>query len=308
MMTFSKFCEKWEAMPCVENSFLRLGVGHPLDIQIGCGVNNYKSLVIMDTGAVKDVPSSYAVRVVNSQMDNGKMCLEFQLVHTSFEEEFQRLCWDLIVSTVESAQPLDDMIKRYMTWQRLFQYAKRGSLSFEEQKGLLGELLYLEEQINEIGAEEAVAAWCGPDGSDQDFVFAESWTEVKTAALAAESVRISSLQQLEQEVDGTLIVYLLEKSQEGRGKICLLNVVARIRRILGNIPLSSDSFEMKLFKYGYRNNEEFEYRKNWFRSMGKNVYAVTQDFPCLTRKNVPEGVVVAHYELSLAYIEQFRRR
>lgn len=307
-MTFDEFQKKWANMPERQNSFLSLGDVHPLRLQIGHGTNNYKSFIVMDSGEVKDVPSSFAIQAANPKLSNGKRALEFQLVYNSFEEEFQRLCWDMIEVTVESPRPLNDMIARYMTWQRLLQYYRRGKMSFERQKGLLGELLFFQKLIEKYGSQYAVDAWCGPDGSDQDYLFESTWAEVKAIALASESVKISSLEQLNQETDGTLVVYVLEKSIPGNQRITLPDIVADIRQQLTADVLVLDKFNMKLFKYGYRDRDEDDYRQNCFRLIETRIYEVTDVFPKLTRKNVPPEVSVCKYELSLPSLEIYRRK
>lgn len=307
-MTFHEFQVKWRAIPERQNSYLSLGNVHPLDLQIGYGSNNFKSLVVMNAGVVKDIPSSFAVQVENPELTNGTRVLEFQLIHNSFEEEFQRLCWDMIEVTIESLHPLNDMIARYMTWQRLLQYYSPGIMSFERQKGLLGELLYFQEIVSHFGIHYAINAWCGPDGCDQDYLFETYWAEVKTTALASESVRISSLEQFEQEQDGLLIIYVLEKSTPGENRISLPDVVSEIRRSVAADSVAADKFEMKLFKYGYRSNDEDKYQKNWFRLIEKREYIVDERFPKLTRKNVPAGLSACRYELSLQALESYRRK
>lgn len=306
-MTFLEFQAKWAAMPERQNCYLSLGDIHPLSLQIGHGSNSFKSFVVMDSGAVKDIPSSFAIKAENPILANGKMALEFQLVYNSFEEEFQRLCWDMIEATVESPCPLKDMIARYMAWQRLLQYYRMGIMSFERQKGLLGELLFLQEIINTYGAQFAVTSWCGPDGSDQDYLFETSWAEIKTIALATKRIKISSLEQLEQEQDGYLIVYVLEQSTPGENRVALPDIVASIRQLLAENLILADQFEMKIFKYGYREKDEDKYRKNYFRVIEKREYLVDDRFPKLTRKSVPTELLACKYELSLPAIEQYRR-
>ena len=306
-MTFHEFQSKWASMPERQNSYLSLGDIHPLRLQIGHGSNNFKSFVIMDSGTVKDIPSSFAVKAENPILASGKRALEFQLVRNSFEEEFQRLCWDMIEATMDSPYPLQDMISRYMAWQKLLQYCQMGIMSFERQKGLLGELLFLREIINTYGAQFAVRSWCGPDGSDQDYLFETSWAEIKTTSLASKSVKISSLEQLDQEQEGYLIVYVLEKSTPGENRIALPDIVTSIRHILAETPIIADQFEMKIFKYGYRDKDEENYRENCFRVIEKREYSVDDRFPKLTRKNVPAALSACKYELSLPAIEQYRR-
>ena len=64
---------------------------------------------------------------------------------------------------------LNTLMHRYITWQKLLQYENKSVMSFQRQKGLLGELIYLSKMIDDIGTEAAVDSWAGPDGSDQDY-------------------------------------------------------------------------------------------------------------------------------------------
>lgn len=305
-MKFNSLKEKWDGMPVVGNGFLKLELEHPLDLQIGYSVSSYKSFVIMNTGIVKNIPSSFAVKVLNIQLEGLSWILEFQLIHSAFEEEFLRLCWDMIEYSCSEENSLNALIQRYMTWQKLLQYENKSVMSFEKQKGLLGELLFLFGLIDDIGVEEAVDSWTGPDGSDQDFVFATDWIEVKSVSLASQTVHISSLQQLQQENSGHLIVFFLEKTTIGENRVCIVDVVNEIKEKLINNARYLERFEVKLYKYGYRNNHEHEYNSNQFRFVEKRAYTVNEFFPKLTGDIVSTEIVSCQYELSLAAIEKYR--
>lgn len=152
-MKFDELKEKWNNIPNVGNGFLKLGLDHPLNLQIGYSQNTYKSFVVMDTGIIKDIPSSFAVKVTNVQLKDMTWILEFQLVHPAFEEEFLRLCWDMIEYSSKEENVLNALIHRYMTWQKLLQYENKNVMSYQRQKGLLGELIYLSEIIDLLGIE-----------------------------------------------------------------------------------------------------------------------------------------------------------
>ncbi len=306
-MKFDELKDKWDNMPAVGNGFLKLGLEHPLDLQIGYSRNAYKSFVVMDTGIIKNIPSSFAVKVTNVQLTNMSWILEFQLVHPSFEEEFLRLCWDMIEYSSKEENVLNALIHRYMTWQKLLQYENKSVMSFQRQKGLLGELIFLSNMIDDIGVETAVDSWTGPDGSDQDYQFASEWVEIKSISLASETVRISSLQQLQQEKEGQLIVYILESTTAGEDRISLVDVVNEIKTKLANNARYLDRFDLKLYKYGYRKNHENEYLENQFRFIEKREYVVNDVFPKLVSENVSSEIVSCKYELSLAAIEKYRR-
>ncbi len=306
-MKFDELKDKWDNMPAVGNGFLKLGLEHPLDLQIGYSQSAYKSFVVMDTGIIKNIPSSFAVKVTNVQLTNMSWILEFQLVHPSFEEEFLRLCWDMIEYSSKEENVLNALIHRYMTWQKLLQYENKSVMSFQRQKGLLGELIYLSKMIDDIGVETAVDSWTGPDGSDQDYQFASEWSEIKSISLASETVHISSLQQLQQEMEGQLIVYILESTTAGEDRISLVDVVNEIKTKLANNARYLDRFDLKLYKYGYRKNHENEYLENQFRFIEKREYVVNEVFPKLVAENVSSEIVSCKYELSLAAIEKYRR-
>ena len=306
-MRFDELKEKWDNMPAIGNGFLKLGIEHPLDLQIGYSQSFYKSFVVMDTGIIKNIPSSFAVKVTNIQLENLSWILEFQLVHPSFEEEFLRLCWDMIEYSSKEENALNSLIHRYMTWQKLLQYENKSVMSFQRQKGLLGELIYLSKKIDDIGIDAAVDSWAGPDGSDQDFLFQSGWAEIKSVSLASETVRISSLQQLQQEKEGNLVVYILESTTAGEDRISLIDVVSEIKTKLENHARYLDRFDVKLYKYGYRKNHENEYRENYFRFIEKREYVVNDSFPKLVGNNVSSEIVSCKYELSLAAIEKYRR-
>lgn len=306
-MIFQEFKDKWKHIKPLKNCFLNLGIVHPLNFQIGYYSRLYKSFIVMNTGIVEDIPASFAIKVANTQLTNGIWILEFQLVHQSFEEEFLRLCWDMIEASQNSTIPLKDLIIRYINWQKFLQYSVKDIMSFQKQKGLLGELIFLKECIEKMGCEESISSWSGPDGGDQDFLFADSWSEVKSIALASEKVSISSLQQLDQEVEGTLVVCVLEKSNPGKGIISLPDIVDELRQNMIENAKVLDRFEMKLFKYGYRDNEIAEYKKNYFRFVEQRVYSINEEFPRLTRSNVPIEIVSCKYDISLSSIEKYRR-
>lgn len=306
-MLFKDLKDKWDNIPAKGNGFLKLGLNHPLDLQIGYSINAYKSFVVMDTGVIKNIPSSFAVKVTNVQLKDSTWILEFQLIHAKFEEEFLKLCWDMIEYSFAEKQPLNALIYRYMTWQKLLQYENKNVMSFQRQKGLLGELLYLLKVIDNCGVEYAIDSWVGPDGGDQDFVFSMDWAEIKSISLASETVHISSLQQLKQENDGDLVIFVLESTTVGAKRVNLINIVYEIREKLLNNARYIDRFELKLYKYGYRKGHEKEYCNNQFRLIEEREYRVDRAFPKLTGDNVSGEIVSCEYNLSLSAIEKIGR-
>lgn len=305
-MKIDDFQHKWNSVPHANDAFLALPLDHPLDLQIGYGIHGYKSLVVMNSGLQQNIPSSRVIAVDNPEMTDGTRRLEFQLLDDKYEEMFLHLCWDMVTYS-NTSNAMQRLINRYIRWQKLLQRKDAGIMSPAQQKGLLGELLCLEDVIQSHGVDDAINAWQGPDGCDQDFVFDNTWIEVKAVTLAAKDVRISSLEQLNQDQDGVLRVYTLEKSPEGKYRHNLVRQIEKVKAQLEASDTLSDLFEMKLYKYGYRQKDKDEYLKTWYRLNKICEYYVTADFPKLTRANVPNAVTECSYNLSFTALAPYRR-
>lgn len=310
MIDFRDFADEWKKMPdASENAYLSLNIEHPLRFQVGYYSNGHKSLAVMDVdGSVPPgIPSSYAIAATVRPLLNGKKALEFQLTHNSFEEIFLRLCWDMIDCSAEAKNPLKAFISRYLSWQKLLQQTGNPVLSKSAQKGLIGELFYLQDMIRTHGPERAIKSWTGPNGGDQDFIFDDTWTEIKTTSAASDAVTISSLEQLDQAVPGTLTVFKIEETAPGDNRLSLTKKVNEIREGLNGDPLNLDRFEVKLLMCGYKKSDEEQYDKVQFRFVSRTDYEVDEEFPRLTRKNVPHEITKCSYTFSLAALEPFRR-
>lgn len=307
MKMFNDFKKKWKEMDACSNGYLSLPFEHPLEFHIGYHSSDEKSLVLMNSGIVENIPSSYAIKPVNIKLD-GTWILEIRLIHNSYEDVFLRLCWDMIDASRTAENSQKAFINRYLVWQKLLQYMNNDVMSFHRQKGLLGELLYLQSLLANGEYEQNLNSWIGPEGGDQDFVFENSWSEIKTVPMASEVVTISSLQQLDREEPGKLVVYFLESTVTAAGGISLPEKVEEIRNLFCTETVLLDRFNMKLFMYGYRDKDSKEYLKNAFRLVEVREYYVKFDFPRLTRKNTATVITTCTYSLSLAGLESFKRR
>lgn len=313
MIGYEEFAKKWNDMPVYPNGYYRLDVKHPLNFQVGYHLGLSKSFVVMDSGKFDAIPSSQAIKVYNRKTQDGIWIIEFQLFKEEFEDIFIKLCWDLVDASSTSNHPLDNLICRYMQWQKILQYLKPGIMSLQAQKGLLGELLFMKELINHIdiyglNKEMILDSWVGPEGSDQDYIFKNSWSEIKAVTMSSEEVKISSLQQLDRKDKGTLDIYFLERTPSTSAFITLCSMIDDIRTELKDSDILTDRFNLKLAKYGFNDNDRDEYLKNKYRFVEHRVYEVTQNFPKLTRETVPAEVTECTYKLSIASLENYRRR
>ncbi len=235
------------------------------------------------------------------ESDN-RWTLSFELLRNEQQSVFAILCCDIIENSrpaTNEAEALKLVINRYKQWSKLLETQHSGLMDERSRKGLLGELLFLEQKVTSMtSALATVQGWSGADKADQDFMYPDGWFEIKSIGASATSVTISSLEQLACEDTGQLIIKRIDKvAPERTGAISLNDVVYRISRLLINNTDALELFRAKLNEYGYIDLSEYSEQK-YFCS-GTQRFRVDENFPKLTAANVPTQVASAHYELDL---------
>ena len=304
-MTINELQDKWNSISPYSGGFLLVSGDHPLSFHIGY-FGEQMCFMVLDTGKRDHINSSKAISADCVQTKDQKYALQFLLNYDSLKELFVKLCWDLIDCSRGSSKPVDDIIIRFNSWIRLLQKKGEGLLSSSAQKGLIGELLFLQKALKTHSASEVTNAWVGPEGSDQDYIFPDRWFEIKATTVAAASVTVSSLQQLDREDEGELVVYFMDKTTaHGVNTLSLPQVVTDIEHALNDVQLV-DALSCKLAMYGYYYKDADRYRETHYRFAGQSSYKVTQDFPKMIRGNVPNAVQNAKYDLALSAIEEYK--
>ena len=199
----------------------------------------------------------------------------------------------------------DGICDRYIQWQKAFIKTEGKLLSYEQIKGLIGELCFLKMKMMPVyGPEKAVESWSGIEATDQDFACDGTWYEVKSTVSGSSAVKISSVEQLDVSTDGHLIVVKLDKTSEAdTSKITLNSMVELVTESISS-KICQDNLRNRLLAYGYYFDRAYD--KFGFKFNGMAAYKVDSEFPCLRKKNMPASVQNAKYELSLAAIDTFK--
>lgn len=308
MMTISELQGVWDSIPPYGGGYLRVSGNHPLSFHIGYHVDEQKCFIVLDTGKKEHIASSKAITAECIQTTDQLYALRFSLNYPSLDKIFLKLCWDLIDSSRTAENPVQKIIDQYGKWMRLLQQASGEIMSASLQKGLIGELLYFQSLAKERSLSSALNSWVGPEGCDQDFIFSDSWAEIKAVSIAANEVEISSLQQLDVSDCGFLVIYFMDKvSASGANTISLPEIVSQIRDEF-LISRELDEFNIKLVKYGFLDKDLDKYHQTQFRLAEQRTYRVDGTFPRLSRKNIPAAIASAKYGISLPVIETHRVR
>ena len=222
-------------------------------------------------------------------------------------EYFCTFCQDLLDSvkvTNDDETAYHTLRSRYYSWRQLFR-PDNARLTEAETRGLIGELLFLKDHmIPERGVDISLESWMGPEKTHKDFSDQQDWFEVKTISFGKESVCISSIEQLDSDIDGTLIVYELEKMSPSFEGIRLNQLVNSIIALLMNTH-QRETFMAKLHLFGF----DFSNENDNLVFALKNMYKYRVDnetFPRLHRAILPDAITRAQYEILLTEIEPFK--
>ncbi|MGP1453771.1 MAG: PD-(D/E)XK motif protein [Segatella oris] len=287
--------------------FIRFGDNRHLSLYIGRDDDARYSFDFRGKYKPVRISSSDVIAVEQYKKDGDLLTLRFSLENNDLLEYFYTFCQDLLDSvkvTSDDETAYHTLRSRYYSWRQLFR-PDNTRLTEAEIMGLIGELLFMKDyMIPKRGIDVALESWMGPEKTHKDFSDKQDWFEVKTINFGKESVRISSIEQLDSDIDGTLVVYELEKMSPSFEGIRINQIVNSIIALLVNAH-QRETFMSKLQLFGFNFSNENDNLVFALKNMYK--YKVdTKDFPRLHRSLLPNAITRAQYELLLTEIELFK--
>ncbi len=296
--------KQWGGIRYKDGGFLQIEAQHSLEWYIGYQSISQRTLLLVSDTEIDSIESSKSMAVTRRKREaDNRWTLSFELLRSEQEGVFAILCSDIIEnsrSASDEKEALALVISRYKQWSRLLESQRSGLMDENSRKGLLGELLFLQERIEESDSLlSVIQGWVGADGADQDFIYEDGWYEVKSIGASATCVTVSSLEQLDCTGEGELVVMRIDKSApEKAGALSLNDAVRKITIKLSGAADALDLFRLKLSAYGYIDLQE--YSKQKYYCSGSQRYIIDDTFPRLIRRNVPTQIESLHYELSLS--------
>lgn len=302
--------QKWDSIDFYSGGSLQLSIPHALQWHVRYESESRKSLVIVSDIPAGNVPSSQSIEAACNQRRDGKFAIVFTLVNREQEDVFISMAGDIIeYSRSEAAQKgaLTKVLSRYAQWLKLLDHKRSTLLSENAQKGLIAELSFLTEALEQgMSPADALSGWVGPESADQDFVYADGWHEIKAVGASSAMVTISSVEQLESTGPGELVVYRIDKCAPAQsGATTLYRTIHDIIAKLAASPNSINDFVMKLASVGYI--DLLEYDTCFFAVSSRQRYSVDNTFPKLCRADLPAEIVSAEYQISLPSISAWIR-
>lgn len=309
-MSMTKCFSIWQSLKPEppQSVFKRYDATHPLDFYLGLNGDGRHLLLFVCSEEPPHQLDMRAIRLRKSPREDGRWSLLWTLEDPGLLEMFSLLSEDLIEhsrSIGSFISPLDFVLRRLSSWRHLLERGSDNMLSLSSIRGLCGELVCLEILIDQIGCGEAVNAWVGPSGADQDFHFGNTAWEVKTVRPDAEKVIVASESQLDDassKID-LMVVEFADVSNSTDGSITLNFQVSRLRKKIAVSYAALLQFDNLMLIAGYVIREEYD--GYYFKLTGLDRYTVGDNFPCIVRSALPAGVKNVCYEIELKALEDF---
>lgn len=286
---------------------------HPLDFRRGRDHGGRYVFSLEVAAPVEQLPKPPRLSEVDVVIEPapGGSLLVLTLLDLTQSDIFRVLCRDLMNSTQhfergDNVAGVSVVIERLRKWQELLR-RRNDLLSDREVLGLAGELLFLRDcMLPRMTSLEAIVAWRGGHGEEQDFVIGPVIFEVKTQlSTADQSLHISSLSQLDTSTSPIFLCHQsLGMAPASMKDVFSLNGI--IKQIFSQIeadPIAMEAFEVGLA--GWRYTERPEYWEPTWLLGSRQLFEIGDGFPRLTHSSVPPGVAKAQYLIQMAACSSF---
>lgn len=274
-----------------------------MDDQGRMGIKINLKNIAHDSGSIGKINGIILITRINENSEN-----EFFLMinNPSDRDIFYRLCMDLINNSLlvdGQVQLYKSLSNRLRHWQRFLSQSSSKTMTEQLQMGLFTELSFLNEDVLHLmNNEQALLSWIGPDFDKQDFSFEGCLAEIKSFITSkGPFVKISSMHQLFYDLKPLyLIAFGISRVAIGRS---IIDLIKEIRKKLNN-PLTVETFDIKLAKYGYFEGITEEPFFNYFVD-SKRIYSVESGFPRIVSNQISNQILAVQYSIDLSKCSLF---
>ncbi len=289
------------------HTYQRIDPDYKVNIFLGYNDNGKMSMILTENGKEEKVKSSKLIDVHLKRRGDHKLALSFDLLDLAYAPMFTVFCKDMIIVCERAGKDMaiSSALVRWKYWIEMFGKKRSQLLDRQEIKGLMGELYELKNHmIPVLRCKEAIKSWMGPLLGHKDFEVNDTWYEIKTINDGAIQLIISSLEQLESEDDGHLVVVRVNETSEANERSLNLNKMVLQITDLINDPEVLEEFRIKLDNVGYTLDPEYDNYNFVFK--GTETYTVNDGFPRLRRSEVNEAIGNVKYTILLAGITDYK--
>ena len=253
------------------------------------------------------VPSNgfdFKVMIVGDETKKEYVSLIVTVSNADYNEIFSSIADDLYVklnTLVNINQIISTFLSRVKLWQKFFEKQSAEGLSENAQKGLFGELYFLDNFVlTGHSFERLLRCWIGSERHQHDFQFGDFSVEVKTTSSKKhQKLQIASEQQLDETSVNKLYLFFLSLSYIQNNKNTLPKLIKNIRNKLELDPVSLDLFNNALLARGYLDTQRSKYNNKGYTIRNFGFLIVKDMFPRIKETDLRLGVGDVEYSISL---------
>ena len=192
-------------------------------------------------------------------------------------------------------------------WERLFNRIRGELISVERQRGLYGELIFLNTLFGcSNDFMKTISSWTGPEGSNQDFSNELSAVEVKSSKATKPTVNISSELQLDWTKHENLFLHVIHLDELNSSSNTLMKLINEIKQKVIDHPGVLRKIEEKLDIAGISIGDEKLYDEIGYIIRSKRSYKVQNGFPSLTNDFINNDAIHnVKYQIDLTALGPF---
>lgn len=303
MMSNNELLDKYRELS--NDYFIGVGDSNEFGMKIG-KIDNKFSFVVRGKTNRTNFKSTSFVTIFLENLSHSEKQLIFVLENNNLIDVFLELFKDIYYTLdMQRGNSIEICYQRWSLWKELFSNTKKDVLTEYQIRGLLAELYFLNSYLkNRYGLKRSILSWGGSDYNKKDFEIEKIWYEIKSTLTGSGRIKISSLEQLESEMKGYLVIVVFEKSTSQNTSSISLNSL--VQKIIDSIdePQLVDIFFNKLNKQNYSFRKEYD-NFNYI-ICENNFYLVDANFPKLTHANVPLGVIQCEYSLDQLILDKYK--
>lgn len=195
-------------------------------------------------------------------------------------------------------------LERIKSWSD-FLKPERVGISQSEYLGFFGELYTLAKFVMQsFEPDDAIRFWVGPEQKKQDFTFNSFAFDVKsTMAGSANIISISSLDQLDKITDKLFLLRIVFTPCSGDKGDSLEELFNECLTYLESSFEARSIFLLKALElYGKASSDQLTRSLSLSKT---EIYEVTENFPCITRSNVPSEIERVSYSIYASRLSPF---
>jgi hypothetical protein len=207
---------------------------------------------------------------------------------------------------VNEAEALIKTLNVISKWKKLFDKINFKGLSLEQQKGLIGELLFLNYLLDDLkNKTKALNAWTSTERDFQakDFTIGSMGIEVKFTSSKQPRIKISNEKQLDGESLNKLFLVLYTSEAVKDNGFSLNSLIDQTRNKISSEEVRS-IFNAKLQLNGYFEEDKEQYG-NMYSLKKTYVFDVLDQFPKIIKPQLPLGIYDTSYSIEISAVENF---